>query len=234
MRWSVEVLGGNHFAALLRVHLPEIRVDVDSEDSVFISNAAIGSEVSAEEARVRAAAELRHIGAALAVAVSFLPIMGIGRYVKEHATDGAVLGKHAFISVGTAITVMAGGRMKTSVDGVPINPERSSAERAKSLSDVDPEFRQASVLLAEANYDFRQLYVIFEYVRNAICGNAKNWEILVEKGWATKPELVHFRDTANFLHRHRPLPFENPMKSRDARELIRRLMRCWVDDKMPA
>lgn len=234
MKWSVEVLGGNHFATLLRVHLPEIRVDVDSEDAVFISNDAIGSAVSSAEARVLAEAELRHIGAALAVAVSFLPTMGVGRYVREHATDGAVLGKHAFISVGTAIMVMIGGRMKTSADGEPINPERSPAERAKALSDIDPEFRQASVMLAAAEDDFRKLFVIYECVRDSICGSSKNWELLVAKGWATETELVHFRKTANSLHRHKPLPFENPMTSRDARELIRRLMQCWVDDKMPA
>jgi hypothetical protein len=148
MRWSVEVLGGSHFATLLRVHLPEIRVDIDSDDSVFISNDAIGSAISAGEARVLAEAEIRHISAALAVAVSYLPEMGIGRYVREHAADGTVLGKHAFISVGTAVMVLTGGRMQTSVDGVLISPERSSAERAKALSDIDPEFRQASVILA--------------------------------------------------------------------------------------
>lgn len=160
--------------------------------------------------------------------------MGIGRYVREHATDGTVLGKHAFISVGTAVMVLTGGRMQTSVDGAPISPVRSPAERAKALSDIDPEFRQASAMLADAKDDFRQLYVIYEYVRNSICGNAKNWEMLVAKGWATATELDHFRTTANLLHRHRPSPLEKPMKPGDARELIRRLMGCWVDDKMPA
>jgi hypothetical protein len=233
MRWSVGVLGGSHFAQLIRVHLPEIRVDIDSDDSVFISNDAIGSAISAGDARGLAETELRHIGAALAVAVSYLPAMGIGRYVREHGADGKVLSQHTFIAVGTAVLVMAGGRMQTTVDGVPIGPERSSAERVYALADVDPEFRQASVMLADAKDDFRQLYVIYEYVRNSICGNAQNWKTLVVKGWASEAELVLFRKTANDLHRHKPSPFSSSMKASEARELIRRLMGCWVDTKMP-
>lgn len=105
------------------------------------------------------------------------------------------------------------------------DPIMSILEKA----DVYPELVPALELFAESeSLDWVDLYRVYEFIEHDIGSEKK----LKDKGWSDKIEL--FKRTANALARHAPvkfLPPENPMHLVEANELIRRLLRRWINEK---
>lgn len=232
-RWSVEVQGGAQLKGLLNSHLPALVTELDDQGQLFIAHPDIETAQTYQDVREAAGRVLAAILPALSVATTYVPPAGLGGTVREHGPDGAVARRHHFLTVQDAISVSVALSLGAVVGGVPVPPPRTQAERATALSAVSSDFRDASLRLHEAGDDVRKLYVVYEYVRDTICGGARNWRRLVSKGWATEADLERFRDTANNLHRHKPSPMPNAMSPAEARELIRRLLGRWVDDQMP-
>lgn len=232
-RWSVEVRGGNQLAALLAAQFPALATDLDAEGLLFITHPDIEQANTPDEARGAAEEVLKSLLPSLSVAATYVPPSGLGRYVREHSEDGSVSQRSAFVSIeGVA---MACSIMGVNVAGAtPVAPPRTIAERAAAFAASNIDYREASLCLHRAGDDMRQLYVVYEYVRDSVCGTPQNWMQLVHDGWATEAELVNFRDTANKMHRHKPEAMQDEMAPSAAREFIRNLMGRWVDREMPA
>lgn len=233
-RWSVEVTGGNQIATLLARHFPALATELDAEGRLFIAHPDIEIASTASEARETAEGVLKTLLPPIAVVAPYLPECGLGPTVREHDRDGNVLRQNAFISGHCSIMVMASGIATIGgSNAAPAPPPRTNAERAAALSATNADFCEASLRLYKAGDDIRQLYVVYEYVRDHICGSPKNWQELARRGWATEAELQAFRDTANDVYRHKPKPLQDEMSPASARELIRRLLGHWVNHEMP-
>ena len=231
-RWSVEVKGGSQLATLLTTHFPALATDLDAEGLLFIAHPDIEQAATPDEAREAAESVLKTLLPSLSVAATYVPPSGLGRYVREHSADGSVSRRSAFVSLeGVA---MACSIMGVNVAGAtPVAPPRTKAERAAALAASKTDYREAALCLHRAGDDIRQLYVVYEYVRDSVCGTPQNWMQLVHNGWATEAELVNFRNTANNKHRHKPKAMQDEMSPTAAREFIRNLMGRWVDKEVP-
>jgi len=169
------------------------------------------------------------IGAAVAVADARAGSVGFADSVFTVLDDGTLGGAHHFMRAETGVFAIAW----CSLDGT--SQTRPVAQRALELIRADPEFGAAAKLYATAGEDFRLLYVVLEFIRDAAGGvHGSPWTSLKSASWAPWPEINRFKDVTNNLHRHRPMPTGRTMSGSEARSLIGTLLCQWVDAKIPA
>ena len=113
----------------------------------------------------------------------------------------------------------------------PADPAKAWLAAAESSDDMTRALR----LSEGKEHDWRELSYLLEIVEDSV-GRKE----ITDAGWATKGQLERFRGTANSSypeaagdaarHGHRRWePPRRPMPLNDARELIRRVVRQWID-----
>lgn len=111
----------------------------------------------------------------------------------------------------------------------PADPVKAWLAAAESSDDVARALR----LFEGREHDWVELYRLLEIVEASVSRKG-----ITDAGWATKGQLKRFRRTANSLEaagdtaRHgyeETQPPPQPMSLNDARELIRRVVRQWLD-----
>ena len=115
----------------------------------------------------------------------------------------------------------------------PADPAKAWLAAAESSDDVDLVLR----LSEGRGHGWVELYRIFEIVKASV---GRNGTTIPDAGWATRGQLERFRRTANSpdpkaagegaRHGHsKKQPPPRPMTLNDARELIRQVVRQWLD-----
>lgn len=111
----------------------------------------------------------------------------------------------------------------------PADPVKAWLVAAESSDHVARALR----LSEGRNHDWVELYRLLEIVEDSVSRKR-----ITDAGWATRSQLKRFRHTANSLkgagdaarHGHeQKSPPQRPMTLNDARELIRRVVRQWLD-----
>ena len=111
----------------------------------------------------------------------------------------------------------------------PADPVKAWLAAAESSDDVARALR----LFEGREHDWVELYRLLEIVEASVSRKG-----ITDAGWATKKQLERFRRTANSLKaagaaarhgREHTQPPPQPMPLNDARELIRRVVRQWLD-----
>ena len=125
------------------------------------------------------------------------------------------------------------GRADATKEIRPADPGSAWLAAAKTSDDVARVLR----LSVGREHDWVELYRILEIVKASV---GRNRTTITDAGWVTKRQLARFRRTANSpdpkaagdaaRHGHsKDPPPPRPMTLNDARDLIRRVVRQWLD-----
>jgi hypothetical protein len=105
------------------------------------------------------------------------------------------------------------------------------------LASEDPDVEDVLLVLGRAEIRWTDLYHALEVVFHDVGRRVH------DDGWATRAEVIRFKQTANSRaalgpdarhgHRRHEAP-ANPMDESDARELVFRVVRSWLNDKCAA
>jgi hypothetical protein len=94
------------------------------------------------------------------------------------------------------------------------------------LAQQDPNVADALRQYTKSD-DWFDIYNVYEIIRCAL-GNTAS---LNTRGWASGRKLDLLRQTANYYRHARTAPPSNPMPHVEARDLIRLILRRWLDEK---
>jgi len=147
-------------------------------------------------------------------------------------------GRSAFVFVTAAAQARATATASVVRAGTEIiEPAHDSpADRALELVKVDPAVEKVFRILGNTNREFRDLYVVLETIEADIGG----MHALLKQGWVTETEIKRFKHTANSVsalgddsrHGREPTnPPLNPISLRDARSLVGKIAKEWVNSK---
>lgn len=185
----------------------------------------------APEALELAQKAVNRLNAVLSVAAPSRSALAAMGYVREISSDGRISGTTVLQGKGGVISLVAGS------SGSAASGRRAIAVRAHELMQADANFAAALHLYSAAKEDFRMLYIVLEYVRDAASGGIgtpkQRWNALEAKGWALPADLTRFKDTAHDLYRHVPRPTANEMPLGEAVNLLRQMLRCWLVTALP-
>ena len=126
-------------------------------------------------------------------------------------------------------TVRVGRADETEEIHRPADPVKAWLAVAESSEDVARALR----LSEGREHDWVELYRLLEIVEDSVTRKG-----ITDAGWATRSQLKRFCHTANSLEaagdaarhgREQKPPPQRPMTLNDARELIRRVVRQWLD-----
>lgn len=236
-RWRISLEGHNFDALSIAEEFDRELVwhDCGGKRLPFLSMAKIVKAATQSEVREQARNYLEELNSTLAIAISGYAPVGLGPYVEQLASDGTSLGIGATVEVEPAIIRIRGGNVTLSIGGSPVPRAQSLAQRIVILRDQDANFDAACAIFGVAGIDYRVLYVVLEYIRNATHPNGDNksrWAALKGKKWIDWDRVDHFRETAQ-TYRHALPKLQHELEVREAQEILRTLITAMVEDRVP-
>jgi hypothetical protein len=155
---------------------------------------------------------------------------------------GPFVSWHADGKRGTVVHLASGQmRIKAFTSAVaigsvsPTPPRPSEADVWMTLADADDDVADALRHFARSD-DWLDFYKTLEVLERDLCRRStpqmrNGRELIRQRGWATRDELRELGMTMDFYRHHgRPRP-EPLLTSDQARDLLRRILRCWLEEK---
>ena len=188
-----------------------------------------------DAARVQADAEeqIARLSGAASLLLGAIKPIEVTQVILIH--DDGSCGIHVSAgSIGWAFRVSVSAVQSRRADGTEeIHRLADPAEAWLTAAEISDDVARALRLSAGREHGWVELYRLLEIVEDSVGRNG-----ITDAGWATKRQLARFRHTANSFeavgddarHGHKHFqPPRHPMSLNDARELIRQVLRQWLD-----
>jgi hypothetical protein len=231
MGWKAHLEGHNFDLESLAEHFAsgDPRVFKKDDGSYLLESAGFDHCVDAVAVKAVAEGLLATMnGAAKAANPSYQPV-AVGSHFRNDT------GLHAVVLAGTAV---ARSRVYPAAvtGGVPGTPSAPTAKDWHALSATDADVRDALRILGMSDLDWIDLYKVYEVIKHDVGGEVG----ITRAGWANASEISAFGASANRPDvsgdqaRHARLPGSPPKRTMslpEARQLVQRLVKGWLDSK---
>jgi hypothetical protein len=234
VEWFVRITGENFDLEKLSKSLnsPELCVIQEGPD-FSLKSADFNSLKDADDVRNRAIEILSLINGAARLALGMRKPLAVDCVVKVN-DDGA---PQFFVRCSSGISLRVSASMSVvAADGTVRDQEESpQADPIPNwivIAQRDTNVAKVLRLFGAGNHGWVSLYRIYEVIVNDV-GN------IAEKGWATKNEIIRFKQTANSpdaigddaRHGKEIPPPPNPMLSSEAKSFVETIIYKWLHSK---
>jgi hypothetical protein len=243
-RWSVALRGEEQSLRELEMHFaqPDLHVAREDDGAVFLTSTEFDSIADGDTDAIR-----RRAGELLAVACGSLALE-FGSFTPPyiegvfHTDESGTKHHYARVSAKFRLHADVNARVERVRDDGRIEvvelvapPPQTSAWARGARSDEDVE--DVLAILGRGEVRWHDLYHVFEVVQ------AETGSAMFDRGWTTRAEADRFTQTANSRlalgrearhgHKKVPVPKHGAMKFSDANKFVLRLVRAWLDWKIP-